>query len=116
MNDKPMTARQFFLQLTDPTNWSGDEGPGYKEAMEVVHEGCMEFWDELESTVVSDTDRLDWLERDRHKLLQMCERAYSICMGDCEPSDMDDWVTDYNETKREISLQNVESIHPESKP
>jgi hypothetical protein len=47
------------------------------------------------------------LERDRHKLLQLCERAYSICMGDCEPSDMDDWVTDYNETKREISWENV---------
>lgn len=47
------------------------------------------------------------LERDRHKLLQMCERAYSICMGDCEPSDMDDWITDYNETKREISWENA---------
>jgi len=27
-------------------------------------------------------------------------------MGDCEPSDMDDWITDYNETKREISWEN----------
>lgn len=52
------------------------------------------------------------LERDRHKLLQLCERAYSICMGDCEPSDMDDWVTDYNETKREIFWENVKDHSP----
>ena len=52
------------------------------------------------------------LERDRHKLIQMCERAYSICMGDCEPSDMDDWVTDYNKTKLEISWENAHAQPP----
>lgn len=27
-------------------------------------------------------------------------------MGDCEPSDMDDWVTDFNATKRDIFWEN----------
>ena len=52
------------------------------------------------------------MERDRRKLLLMCERAHSICMGDCESSDMDDWVTDYNETKREISWENARDLAP----
>jgi hypothetical protein len=52
------------------------------------------------------------LERDRHKLLQLCDRAYSICMGDCEPSDMEDWVTDYNKTKREIYRENPPVLAP----
>jgi hypothetical protein len=42
------------------------------------------------------------MERQKRQLMQLCEIAYSICMGDCEPSDMDDWVTDYNAMKREL--------------
>jgi len=57
------------------------------------------------------------MERQKRQLIQLCEVAYSICMGDCEPSDMDDWVDDYNALKRELfNPENAESIHHESKP
>lgn len=50
-------ARDHFLRMTDQSNWPemvGDEFSGYKEAMDAVHEGVMDFWPELQATVLPD--------------------------------------------------------------
>ena len=72
------------------------------------------FWEQsyadtesgAEAMVVAMAEVLNAVKTDENqKLRRLCERAYSICMGDCEPTDMDDWVSDYNEAKREISCE-----------
>jgi hypothetical protein len=50
MSRPPYTARQYFLEMTDPTNWPEDAGKEYAHAMELVHEGVMDWWSELELT------------------------------------------------------------------
>lgn len=55
------TARVHFLQMTDPTNWPEGVGQEWKDAMQLVHEGVMEFWDELERTEFQELQEEDIL-------------------------------------------------------
>ncbi len=34
-------------------------------------------------------------KRERDRLQRLCERARSICLGDADSSEIEDWVTDY---------------------
>ena len=43
------TARQHFLQMTDSTNWPEGVGEEYANAMQLVHEAVMDWWDDLDS-------------------------------------------------------------------
>lgn len=47
------TARDHFLNMTDQSNWPdglrGDALTAYREAMDMVHEGVLDFWPELQA-------------------------------------------------------------------
>lgn len=76
MSEAPMSAREYFLQMTDPTNWHEGAGPEWAEAMSHVHEGVMEFWDELEENHGSPTTlRLQELEHWKEEQLEV-ERSW----------------------------------------
>ena len=71
-SETPMTAREYFLQMTDSTNWHDGAGPEWAEAMSCVHEGVMEFWDELEENHGSPTAlRIQELERWKAEQLEV---------------------------------------------
>lgn len=57
IKERPITARDHFLSMTDSTNWPEGVGPEYAEAMKMVHEGVMDFWDELESTILPESSK-----------------------------------------------------------
>ena len=78
MSETSMSAREYFLQMTDPTNWHEGAGPEWAEAMIYVHEGVMEFWDELEENHGSPTAlRLQELEAELTSLKTAA--GHAIC-------------------------------------